>query len=130
MKVIVYGTLKRGYGNNRLLSTSKFIEPRVVHGYRLYNSGFPVARASGPEDSIIGELWELDGPGTLQSLDWLEGEGRMYIRTLIEEDTYMYVGPDEFWNFDGETERLHKSWRRDKLPLCPQNAEGHYEWSR
>lgn len=128
MKVIVYGTLKTGYGNNRLLSTSKFIGRRVVAGYRLYNSGFPVARASEQTDTIIGEVWELDSPNTLRNLDALEGEGRMYIRTEIEPDTYMYVGPEEFWNFDGVNH--HRSWNRDKMDLCPKNAEGHYEWSR
>lgn len=127
MKVVVYGTLKRGYGNNVVLGASKFIEPKVVTGYKLYNAGFPVARPS-PEDSLIGELYEIDSEQTLRNLDRLEGEGRMYIRTLIEPDTYMYVGPENFWNYDGDAGGTH--WRREPMELCPINKEGHYEWSR
>lgn len=116
MKVVVYGTLKRGYGNNVVLGGSKFIESVVIKGYKLYNSGFPVARPS-EGDSISGELWEVDSEHTLRNLDRLEGEGRMYIRTTVAEDTQMYVGPENYWTFDRMTE-------------CPKNADGHYEWSR
>lgn len=103
MKVIVYGTLKAGYGNNRLLSNSTFVSIYTVANYRLYDAGFPVAVPSEGE-SIRGELYDIgDDERVLASLDRLEGEGMMYNRVEVEPDTYMYVGHPDFWDFT----RLH-----------------------
>ena len=42
MKLFVYGTLKRGYGNNRLLREATFIGPAISKSamYRMYSTGF------------------------------------------------------------------------------------------
>lgn len=118
MKVVVYGTLKKGYGNNRLLCNAKYIQEYVIPGYKLYDCGFPVA--SPQEDSaVLGELWEIspDDNQTIQWLDRLEAEGRMYNRIEVEENTFMYVGNPPYWNnFKGLTE-------------CPSN-NNHYYWER
>ena len=120
MRLIFYGTLKRGYGNNRLLCTSDFIGPRVVHGYKLYNAGFPVAFPSENE-SICGEEWDIGtNRSVLYSLDRLEGEGFMYHRREVEPDLFMYVGDKNFWS-----DLIDR-----RIEHCPKNTDGHYEWSR
>ncbi len=124
MLVVVYGTLKQGYENNRLLAGQEFVKEVTVPGFMLYNSGFPVAM---PEEGAVlrGELWDIkDDRSCLQRLDFLEGEGRMYNRTDIiamdgEEElpAQMYVGHPEFWRGAG-------------LYPCPKNAQEEYYWSR
>lgn len=120
MKLAAYGTLKEGYGNNRLLADATFVEERTIKGFKLFNSGFPVA-AHSPDDSIIVEIYDIgEVPNsTLRACDWLENEGRMYHRTEIneKEDIWMYVGHDDFWQFDTMTE-------------VKPREDGVYEWSR
>jgi gamma-glutamylcyclotransferase (GGCT)/AIG2-like uncharacterized protein YtfP len=117
----VYGTLKKGYGNNVLLEDAKFIEERIISGYKLYYSfkegGFPVA-APDENSAVTGELYELpsDNGRTLSYLDRLEGEGRMYNRVEVESDIFMYVGHPRSWSFKDMTE-------------CP-HTNGFYEWNR
>lgn len=124
MNVFVYGTLKSGYGNNALLRDSTFVSVGTVAGYKLYDSGFPVARPSDG-DTIIGEIWDIgDNENTLRNLDRLESEGRMYIRTPVkaiaengtEMDVQMYVGPEAFWGFE-------------RMRECPKSG-GNFRWER
>lgn len=108
MKVFVYGTLKRGYGNNRNLSSSTFIsEGRTKDNYALYHCGFPKAV---PEDwakgdeclPVMGEIWEVGGDD-LQRMDRLEGHPEWYVRherTIIlpngeEEQAWIYEMPQQ-----------------------------------
>lgn len=125
MKAFVYGTLKSGYGNNRLLSGHTLVGMGTVVGYKLYNSGFPVA-APSLGHSIAGELWDIgDDKATLSSLDRLESEGMMYDRVPVSvvmqdgavESAQMYVGNRHFWR------------GYETLPECPVN-EGVYRWDR
>jgi gamma-glutamylaminecyclotransferase len=82
--VFVYGSLKRGFGNHRLLANSEFVgtgltEPR----YRLINLGPYPAMIESTDDplSITGELYRIDEQ-TLADLDRLEGEGVLYRRIV------------------------------------------------
>jgi len=109
-KVFVYGTLKRGYGNNQLLSTAEFIgSGQTAMPMLKLNAGFPVAMLpQAPWNylaaPIKGEVYEVDEV-TLARLDRLESEGSMYLRmqttirmtdgTVIEAD--MYRGRFEHW---------------------------------
>lgn len=108
MNVFVYGTLKSRYGNNSLLAGASMVSEDRVHGYKLLNSGFPVARAA--DGCIItGEVWDIGDPETnaqsrsiLDRLDRLEGyrkenpESSMYTREVIRTEhdieCHMYVG--------------------------------------
>lgn len=98
MKVAVYGTLKRGFHNNTLLMHSRFLEERIIPGYKLMDAGFPVAVPCN-KSSIKAEIFEIDDDDkvTLVSLDRLEGEGHMYNRIIVD-DMQMYVGNPKFWN--------------------------------
>lgn len=87
--VFVYGTLKQGFGNHRLLADSEFIGSAVSHDrFEMKTCGFPClikpreADASQPLACVAGELYEVDD-ATLEQLDRLEGNGSMYQREKI-----------------------------------------------
>ena len=125
VKVFVYGTLKRGYGNNRLLSSSKFISEAVTKdNYVLRNCGFPYLILDKGEEArpVLGEIYEVDKE-TLQSLDWLEGVPNHYQRINIQ------VEGDKTYNVFAYAVERNES----RLPLCPAkkyNGREVYEWSR
>ena len=73
----VYGTLKRGYGNNRILqqsSTAQFVEEAVTAPeFNLYHlGGFPGVTEGG-DTAVHGEIWSVQDDETKRRLDMLEG---------------------------------------------------------
>jgi gamma-glutamylcyclotransferase (GGCT)/AIG2-like uncharacterized protein YtfP len=78
----VYGTLKLGYGNNRVLgNSSKFIGKGVTtNRYKVYNIGFPLACYSKKGKPMLGEIFEVTESSVVEALDRLEGQGRFYTR--------------------------------------------------
>lgn len=103
MKVFVYGTLKKGFGNHRLLSEFPLEKEGILEDHIIYDAGFPVA-VPNEGTKVVGEVYDIgDCVQTLQNLDYLEGEGRMYIRTKVTlndgEEVETYIGPDSFWDF-------------------------------
>jgi gamma-glutamylcyclotransferase (GGCT)/AIG2-like uncharacterized protein YtfP len=100
MRVFVYGTLKQGYGNNRLLSKAKFI---------MFGHGFPVVFKDDGGHKIIGEIYDIGDNGKiLADLDALEGEGAMYDRKEVSVmplngdgaefmTCSMYIGNTKYW---------------------------------
>jgi gamma-glutamylaminecyclotransferase len=88
MLVFVYGTLKRGYWNHDLLSSAPFVGEAVsVDDFRMGNVGsFPeiqLAEIGDQAGRVTGEIYDVD-ERTLQSLDRLEANGRMYEREELE----------------------------------------------
>lgn len=78
----VYGTLRKGYGNHRLLVNSKFLSEAKLRG-TMYSLGpFPAVSLHGNTDLKL-ELYEVD-EDTLQSLDYLEGHPNFYMRQKVE----------------------------------------------
>ena len=88
-KVFVYGTLKRGFHNHRLLTESRatFVataKTRAPMRLVLGEYGIPYLMKEGDAAGRVpGELWEVDDAG-LDALDVLEGvdEG-MYERVVL-----------------------------------------------
>lgn len=81
-KVFVYGTLKSGYGNNRLLQNKGATllgEAVTDSAYTLLQGGIPFAVRNG-EKPILGELYEVTDPNVMRNLDALEGNGSFYTR--------------------------------------------------
>ena len=77
--VFVYGTLMTDeYNHNHYLHDDWYIGKAIISGYDMYNIGaFP---GIVPGEGIIpGELYEVDAD-TMERLDYLEGEGSLYIR--------------------------------------------------
>ena len=58
MKVFVYGTLKRGHYNSRLLGRSRFIAEGVGIG-SLYISGKLPLLIEDDNGRVFGEIWEI-----------------------------------------------------------------------
>lgn len=135
MFVFVYGTLKNGYGNNRLLRESTFVREAIVDGFEAYQVGFPVAM---PKEgyALRGEIWDIGDPETdsvarftLGSLDGLESydkdneEYSMYLRrpqvTRCGASVQMYVGNPKDWSGYLKEDRM-----------CHLDEEKVYTWSR
>jgi len=83
--VFVYGSLKRGFGNHRLLENEgvKFLgEAETPARFKmLHLGGFPGVVPG--DQSIKGEVYEVNDE-VFQSLDWLEGFPSFYNRSQIE----------------------------------------------
>lgn len=83
-KVFVYGTLKRGYWNNkRYLNNSIFLGPAISeddsYGMRC-NGYYPIVyEKHGAHSHVKGELYTIRH-FTLENLDDLEGNGHFYNR--------------------------------------------------
>src|SRR5262245_56620 len=124
--VFVYGTLKKGFRNHHLLETSKLVVADVLTSrrYRMLDVGFPVM-LPGTEGLVQGEVYEVDAE-TLEQLDRLEGEGRMYHRTVIEvyDDqcrcykVQAYIGNPEFWERRG-------GYQGEQ---CKPDRDGVFDW--
>lgn len=100
MQVFVYGTLKSGHGNHRLLQGSKFLGRSTVDRFKMYSlGGFPAVVPS--EDGVIqGEVYEVDD-FTMTRLDRLEGYPNFYDRMIVSTEKgpawiyYMHTPPRE-----------------------------------
>jgi gamma-glutamylaminecyclotransferase len=84
MKIVVYGSLRKGLGNHRLLEGSPFLgnvltDPSYT---MIHMGGFPGVIAQG-NTAIRGEMYEVDQE-TLQDLDRLESHPNWYCRTPTE----------------------------------------------
>lgn len=82
----VYGTLKRGYGNHRLLKNcSVYLGEWLLSGnYSMVDLGaFPGVIDSEGQSTILTEVYSLDGPTVLQNLDRLEGHPSFYCRREV-----------------------------------------------
>jgi gamma-glutamylaminecyclotransferase len=115
--VFVYGTLKRGYGNNRLLANAEFVGEATTVGirYKMLHAGFPVAMRSTEGKQrrpIVGEVFRIKeyDDVTLQLLDRLESNGRMYNRRVVDvrladgkrTRAWIYLGDHKFWGYRRE----------------------------
>jgi gamma-glutamylaminecyclotransferase len=122
MKVFVYGTLKKGFGNHaRLLADAPLVGVAMLSGnHTLLDSGFPVCLPvtddQGEGGVVLGEVYSIT-EGQLARLDRLENEGRMYHRMLqpvVYEDgtadhVWVYIGDTTFW----KGAPVGEQWRRD-----------------
>lgn len=86
--VFVYGTLKKGYSNHRLLAGANFVGNGVVFGYRLVRITSIPGAIPGPtlSSKIHGEVWEINAH-QLDMCDQLEGHPHVYTRTPMHVHT-------------------------------------------
>jgi gamma-glutamylcyclotransferase (GGCT)/AIG2-like uncharacterized protein YtfP len=87
--VFVYGTLKRGHGNNRILTQggSEFVGEAVTKPlYRLWSVAYFPGLTEDFENgkAIQGELWRVKNQETMRRLDALEGVPFLYRREKIQ----------------------------------------------
>tara|TARA_R110000765_G_scaffold2440_5_gene7463 strand:- start:1810 stop:2730 length:921 start_codon:yes stop_codon:yes gene_type:complete len=83
-RVAVYGTLKKGYGNHRLLADSEFIgKAKTEYTYPLLVNGLPyLYDEMGVGEQVRLEVYDVDDK-TFDALDSLEGHPTFYERRKI-----------------------------------------------
>lgn len=98
--VFVYGTLKKGWGNNqRYLSTAQYIRSTMLKGISIHYdpmSTLPFAKKN-PKGKIVGDIFKVDKM-TLRNLDMLEAHPEWYKRVLFQIKglkVWIYLNPDE-----------------------------------
>lgn len=104
-RVFVYGTLRRGFVNNKATlafrNRATFIAEGRVPG-AMYSVGWYPALVEGRPGEVHGEVWELSTPGMMHVLDEYEGllgdgpaEYRREIRAVETDqgriDAWVYV---------------------------------------
>lgn len=81
--VFVYGTLRRGEPNHRLLARARFLSAAVtLPGFALVDLGLYPAMIAGGASAVVGEVYAVDAR-TLARLDILEDHPRYYQRQPI-----------------------------------------------
>jgi len=100
--LFVYGTLKRGCCNHRLLEDQSYVGPAQTRsGFILYDlGGYPGIVAAPDTPGVVGEVWSVDARG-LSTLDAFEGvPAGLYRRESIslqppydrqQVDAYLYA---------------------------------------
>lgn len=104
--IFVYGTLKQGHGNHRLIHDQKFKGIGVSEeNFQMYSlGGFPGVVAGSKE--IVGELYEVDDLA-FERCDRLEGHPHFYKREQVQvmneefEDVLAWI-----YIYQGKTEGL------------------------
>lgn len=82
--VFVYGTLKKGFSNHRLLSGAEFVEAaQTLEKFAMYSTGTPIVLKEEAVSPIFGELYRVDEK-ILAALDSLEGHPDWYRREQVE----------------------------------------------
>lgn len=122
----VYGSLKRGYWNNRWLGDAEFVTEAISYKeFLMVAQGVPfiLGEEQLPEQyhrflaPVEGEVWKGDEE-TMKQLDLLESNGVMYDRFLMETrcglTCYAYKSVDE--------------WPMYRLPLAPITPMGTWKW--
>lgn len=87
MKLLVYGTLKRGYSNHVILGDSELLGITTITSdlYLVDLGPFPAAIPGPDMYNIIGEVYEIDDE-TLARCDRLEGYPYFYNRSRVETE--------------------------------------------
>jgi gamma-glutamylaminecyclotransferase len=82
--VAAYGTLRKGYSNNRLMNLSGnfYVGAGITkEKYAMYSSGIPFV-IKEPKTPIVVDVFEVDS-ANLPRIDSLEGHPNWYRRELI-----------------------------------------------
>jgi gamma-glutamylcyclotransferase (GGCT)/AIG2-like uncharacterized protein YtfP len=83
MLLFVYGTLRSGFGNHRLLAGSRLLgRGRTVAAYALLVDRYPHLVEAPAVSPVVGEVYEVS-PATLAVLDRLEDHPNWYRRQPI-----------------------------------------------
>jgi gamma-glutamylcyclotransferase (GGCT)/AIG2-like uncharacterized protein YtfP len=89
--VAVYGSLKKGFGNHRLLTNAEYLGVDKIDGWDMYGlGGFPGIVAG--EGSIHIEVYKVDDE-EMARLDMLEGYPSFYDRKQVSTqhgDAWVY----------------------------------------
>ena len=106
MYAFVYGSLKRGLHNHRVLGDAEFVKSTVTKDkYYMYGMGsFPAVTDKRKEAHIQGEVYSIDSLH-LEDLDHLEGNGSFYKRKMVRLRGF----PTPVWMYFIMDKRAHLS---------------------
>lgn len=86
--VFVYGTLKKGFGNHRVMERARgeYVGDTTIQHATMYSLGaFPaIALDKRAKTEVHGEVYRIADAEGLKPLDWLEGYPRFYNRSEVE----------------------------------------------
>jgi len=76
MRFFVYGTLKKGKHNNRVMGRAAFLgEAKTEPVYTLFDGNYPIVERGG-ETAVVGEVFETEDESTINGIFSLEGCSR------------------------------------------------------
>lgn len=83
--VAVYGSLKEGFGNHRVLGDSELVGSQWLSGWDMYSMGSFPAIVPG-EGYISVEIYQVGSDSIAGNLDMLEGYPSFYNRVEVETE--------------------------------------------
>jgi gamma-glutamylcyclotransferase (GGCT)/AIG2-like uncharacterized protein YtfP len=103
-KILVYGTLRQGFGANRALKDATFVRETRVPGFDMINlGGFPgIVPNPQNKEGVVGEVYDNVSDNVIEHLDHYEGyrpdnpKRSYYLREKINvegDEMFVYV-----WN--------------------------------
>ena len=113
MNLLVYGSLRKGMGNNGyFLGTSKYLGKAMVDGFQMFSLGaFPYVRPNVKSTySLVVDIYDIDDK-TFKNIDMLEGYPSFYNRKEATT-TDGVTGWIYFIDRPGEEEVLSGDWVR------------------
>ena len=89
--IAVYGTLRKGWGNHRLIADAEFVgKGRTTEKLVLTQSGIPyvsrdkVNQPGFEANNVVVEIYKVTDPTMMRNLDSLEGHPDWYFRSPVE----------------------------------------------
>ena len=101
--VFVYGTLKQGHGNHRLLQSARLVQRAVTRPeFTMFNLGWFPGVVHHGNTSISGEIYQVNEQ-EFKALDALEGYPDFYTRKQIDiagvdDPVWVYLIHPEYTN--------------------------------
>jgi len=110
----VYGTLRKGESNHKVLGDSEFVKEVRIIGFKMYGKAtFPAVIKGEEEDSIVIEIYRITNPEILETIDMLEGFDRKNPSSPDNLYTIQSISIDsinesiEIYTFDHLPEMVH-----------------------
>lgn len=99
LKVAVYGTLKHGMANHRLLEGARYVGTDLLTSITLYDLGEYPAAVLEPSDGIVVEVYEVNTAHVaaldlLEELDARNSEAGLYRRSICQTrhgEAWIYI---------------------------------------
>ena len=120
LKIVVYGSLRKGMGNHRIIEHATLLSTEIVSlPFEMIDMGsYPGLIRSKEVNDIVVEVYEVDMP-TYQRVEMLEGFPSFYSREPIETT----VGAGDIYFLDNDRGREYP-----RYPRVVKTAEGVFDW--
>ena len=120
LKIVVYGSLRKGMGNHRIIEHATLLSTEIVSlPFEMIDMGsYPGLIRSKEVNDIVVEVYEVDMP-TYQRVERLEGYPSFYSREPIETT----VGAGDIYFLDNDRGREYP-----RYPRVIKTKEGVFDW--